>query len=75
MKTKTKMKVQTIEKVTIHPEKYELNISQYREELFKCGEPILQAYGMNKEELNRLRDDLVNNQQKRIVDYSTQHYN
>ena len=52
--------------VTIHPEKYELNIIQYRKELFNSIEPILQAYGMQGEEIDRLVDELVGHQ-KRII--------
>ena len=40
--------------VTILPERYELNMTKYKEELFICVEPILQAYGVEEVELDRL---------------------
>jgi DNA polymerase elongation subunit (family B) len=63
-----RVEMKTIEKVTIHPEKYELNISRYRKELFKCVEPILQAYGIPEIELDQLRNELTSDhQQKRLI--------
>ncbi len=50
--------------VTRHPEKYELNMVKYREELFTCVRPILQAYGMNKEGEPRLQEELTGQKQK-----------
>jgi hypothetical protein len=38
---------------------YQLNMDKYREELFNCIEPILKAYGMKKEELNQLQNELL----------------
>jgi hypothetical protein len=32
--------------VTIHPEKYQLDIAKYKTELFTCIKPILAAYGI-----------------------------
>ena len=45
--------------VTIHLGKYPLNIDKYREELFKCIEPILEAYGMKEEGLDALYLELI----------------
>ena len=45
--------------VTIHPEMYPLNMNKYKEELFNCIEPILEAYGVKEEDLNKLHDELV----------------
>ena len=45
--------------VTIHPERYQLNMDKYREELFNCIEPILEAYGMKEEELDQLWGELI----------------
>ena len=44
---------------TIHPETYPLNMDKYREELFNCVKPILEAYGMNEKELIQLQDELL----------------
>jgi hypothetical protein len=52
---------------TIHPEKYQLNMAEYRKELFNCIKPVLLAYGMKEgEEIDRLDDELVGHQ-KRII--------
>ena len=32
---------------TLHPERYELNMEKYREGLFACIAPVLQAYGIS----------------------------
>ena len=45
--------------VTIHPEKYQLNMEKYKEELFNCIMPILEAYGMKEEELDELYLELI----------------
>ena len=34
--------------ITIHPEKYQLNIAKLKEELFTSIKPILAAYGVGK---------------------------
>ena len=31
---------------TIHPERYGLNMTEYKKQLFKCIEPIIQPYGL-----------------------------
>jgi hypothetical protein len=46
-------------KVTIHPEKHTLNIPKYKEELWKCIEPLLKVYGFAQTELEKLRDELL----------------
>jgi DNA polymerase elongation subunit (family B) len=43
---------------TMHPEKYQLNTTQYKIELFNCIEPILQAYGMKEEEIKTLETEV-----------------
>lgn len=53
-----KVIVNGIETVTIHQEKYPLNMVKYREELFTCIQPILQVYGVNKDEMNQLRNEM-----------------
>lgn len=53
-----KVKENGNETVTIHPEKYQLNMSKYREELFTCIEPILQVYGVNEDEMHQLRNEM-----------------
>lgn len=45
--------------ITIYPEKYQLDIVKYREELFKCVKPILAAYTLSVEDLNKLQRELV----------------
>jgi DNA polymerase elongation subunit (family B) len=45
--------------ITIHPELYRRDTDKHRKELFKCIEPILEAYGVKEEELERLRNELV----------------
>jgi hypothetical protein len=47
---------------TLHPERYTLDIRGYRNELWNCIEPILQAYGFSSNECITLRNELVNNQ-------------
>jgi hypothetical protein len=43
--------------VTIHPEKYELDIAKYKTELFTCIKPILAAYGIK--DLEKLQTELI----------------
>ena len=50
--------------MTRHPEKYQLNIIKYKVELLKCIEPILQAYGMEEETIDKLHIELTD--QKRL---------
>ena len=45
-------------KVTIHPEKYTLNISKYKEELWKCIEHLLEVYGLDETEHVKLKNEL-----------------
>jgi hypothetical protein len=45
--------------VSIHPEKYMLNISKYKEELWKCIEPLLEVYGLAGTELAKLKNKLL----------------
>jgi DNA polymerase elongation subunit (family B) len=51
--------------VSMHPEKYELNMEKYREGLFSCAAPILRAYGMSEEEESRLQEQLTGQRPKR----------
>ena len=44
--------------VTIHPEKYQLDIAKYKAELFTCIKPILVAYGIGAGDL-KLQSELV----------------
>jgi len=60
-----KVKAEGRRSVTIHPERYQLNMMQYRKELFTCVEPILQAYGIEENELDRLWDELVGSGQRK----------
>jgi len=46
-------------KVTIHPEKHMLNISKYKEELWKCIEPLLEVCGLAETKVEKLRDELL----------------
>jgi hypothetical protein len=57
--------------VTIHPEMYQLNMDKYREELFNCIEPILEAYGMKEEELDQLWDELIDGGKKKDTNNSS----
>src|SRR5262249_42329559 len=50
--------------VSIHPERYPLNLEKYREELFACVKPILQAYGVNEKHLLQLESELVQQKSK-----------
>jgi DNA polymerase I len=50
--------------VTIYPERYALDLHQYKEDLWTCFEPILEAYGFTRDELIRLRSKLVDNQRE-----------
>lgn len=50
--------------VTRHPERYQLNMIGYKVELFKCIEPIIQAYGMEEENMDKLYKELTG--QKRL---------
>jgi DNA polymerase elongation subunit (family B) len=43
--------------ITTHPEKYHVDFLKYKEELFNCIEPILYAYGISRENLQRLLAD------------------
>jgi|GEM_PF-1385163 len=47
--------------VTMHPENHLLNLSKYKEELFTCIEPLFEVYGLDKDEVNALENELVNN--------------
>ncbi len=47
--------------VTIHPECHALDLHQYKEDLWTCFEPILEAYGYTEDELIRLRNELFDN--------------
>ena len=46
-------------KVTIHPENHVLNIPKYKEELWKCIEPLLEVYGLAETELEKLKNELL----------------
>jgi hypothetical protein len=41
---------------TVHPDRYTLAARSYRKDLWNCLEPILAAYGFDKDELLKLRD-------------------
>ena len=43
----------------MHPEKYELDISQYKKDYGTCFENILIAYGFTNEELTQLSNQLI----------------
>ena len=45
--------------VTRHPERYQLDITKYKAELFTCIKPILAAYGISAEDLHKLQSELV----------------
>jgi hypothetical protein len=45
----------------MHPENHLLNLSKYKEELFTCIEPLFEVYGLDKDEVNALENELVNN--------------
>jgi len=53
--------------ITTHPERYQLDIAKYREELFTCIKPILAAYGVSLKDLERLQDELVTDDQQRSL--------
>ena len=46
-------------KYTMHPERYELDLSQYKKDLWTCFENILIAYGFTNEELTQLSNQLI----------------
>lgn len=48
--------------VTIHPEKYQLDIKKYKHGLFNCIRPVLEVYGMNEDRIMELEDELANKQ-------------
>jgi hypothetical protein len=45
--------------VTIYPECHTLDLCQYKEDLWTCFKPILEAYGFTRDELIKLRNKLV----------------
>jgi DNA polymerase I len=47
--------------VTIHPDRYTLDLYQFKKDLWTCFEPILEAYGFKEDELIKLRNKLVDN--------------
>ena len=47
---------------TTHPERYTLDLTSYKKDLWNCIESILQAYGFSSNECIKLRNELVNNQ-------------
>jgi DNA polymerase elongation subunit (family B) len=46
-------------KVTMHPETHVLNIRKYKEELWTCIKPLLEAYGLGEKELDRFENEIV----------------
>lgn len=47
---------------TLHPERYTLDVYGYKEELWACIRPIIEAYGFSDDECIRLKKELVNSQ-------------
>jgi hypothetical protein len=47
---------------TMHPERYTIADHSYKEDLWNCIEPILQAYGFSDNECIKLRNEMVDNQ-------------
>lgn len=45
--------------VTIHPERYQLDMEKYRQGLFNCIKPELEVYGMSESEIDQLEAELV----------------
>jgi hypothetical protein len=45
--------------ITIHPEKYQLDITKYKAKLFTCIKPILAAYGISARDLDKLQNELM----------------
>jgi hypothetical protein len=45
--------------VSIHPEMHMLNIAKYKEELWKCIEPLLEVYGHAETEIEKLENELL----------------
>jgi hypothetical protein len=50
--------------ITIHPEKHQLDFWKYRDELFTCIRPILAAYSMKNDALNKLELEVVGPEEK-----------
>ncbi len=44
---------------TLHPERYTLDAHGYKDELWTCIQPIIEAYGFSGDECNRLKNELV----------------
>ncbi|MGB6532834.1 MAG: hypothetical protein WBF33_32465 [Candidatus Nitrosopolaris sp.] len=53
--------------VTMHPENHLLNLSKYKEELFNCIKPVLEVYGLGKDELNTLEKELVDTDRRFLL--------
>jgi hypothetical protein len=47
-------------KYTMYPERYELDLSQYKKDLWTCFKNILIAYGFTNEELTQLTSQFNN---------------
>jgi DNA polymerase I len=48
--------------VTMHPESHMLNIRKYKEELWTCVKPLLEAYGLDKNELSTFENEMMKTQ-------------
>ncbi len=49
-------------KHSIHPERYQLNLDNYRQNLWTCVLPILEIYGMDANEIDNLKRELLDTQ-------------
>jgi DNA polymerase family B len=56
-------KDKTRKSCTMHPEKYTLDANAYRRDLWSCIVPILEVYGFTDNECNKLKKELVGNQE------------